>query len=141
MWQLVTLLFFRWYIVLSVLWEFLIAFLLKDGGDSLRLLHLTAFFCIEAPSRTRLLNIVLIITILFFIFTGVLSRCYSYDRLFPGCIVNHQVWMLVLKCDFNKLAMKLSWNHISTGQLFKWVCSVVLAHVFVRVSPSGCSCW
>ena len=85
------------------------SFLLKDAGDSLRLLNLTAFFfCIEGLSRTRLLDIVLIITILFFIFTGVLFRRCSYDRLFPGCVVNLQVWMLVLKCDFNKLAMKFS---------------------------------
>ena len=112
-----TLLFFRWYIVLSYLsvpWESLIVFLLKDAGDSL--LHLSAFFCIERLSSTRLLDIVLIITILFFIFTGEFSRRYSYDRLLPGYVVNLQVWMLVLKCDFNKLTMKFSWNYISTGQ-------------------------
>ena len=112
-----TLLFFRWCIVLSYLsvpWESLIVFLLKDAGDSL--LHLSAFFCIERLSMTRLLDIVLIISILFFIFTGEFSRRYSYDRLLPGYVVNLQVWMLVLKCDFNKLTMKFSWNYISTGQ-------------------------
>ena len=112
-----TLLFFRWYIVLSYLsvpWESLIVFLLKDAGDSL--LHLSAFFCIERLSSTRLLDIVLIITILFFIFTVEFSRRYSYDRFLPGYVVNLQVWMLVLKWDFNKLTMKFSWNYISTRQ-------------------------
>ena len=77
-------------------------------------------------------------------------------KVFRGCSIKKMFWKILQnsqentcarqkqpfripmpKCDFNKVALLLYWNHFGMG-VFLWTCCIFWEHHFLRTPLGGC---